>query len=150
VHSSVVQYQMWQGLRLVARDEATKGLAWWQKPELAKVPAETRERWRQGDEHLAAADALGLVRGPRIPRERSWVALAESRLDDSAAFLEEAIRQGPETSAMQFELAHVNVLRGKTEAAIQSLRRSIALHPHNLEARGLLVYVLSERTGDLK
>jgi ferredoxin/tetratricopeptide (TPR) repeat protein len=142
VHSAAVQYQSWQGFRLLQRDEAAKAAAWWQHPEaLAAIPAETRARWRAADAHLAAADRLGLVADARVPRGRRWSALAEGRLDDAIAHLREATRRLPSDPTSFRELGHVLMLRQEWVAAVAALREAIRLQPHavDVEAQAILV-----------
>jgi tetratricopeptide (TPR) repeat protein/ferredoxin len=139
-HSAAVQYHMLQGLRLLERDEATKSAVWWQKQEsLAKISPETRERWREGEEHLVLADRLGLVQDPRIPRERSWAALAGGRIPDAIALLSESVRRNPEAVNSLRDLAHMNMLRGDAAPAIESLREAIRLRPREVQSHMMLV-----------
>jgi tetratricopeptide (TPR) repeat protein len=144
LHSAAVQYQMFQGLRLAERDERIKHIVWWQRPELAQVPADVRERWRAAEGHLLAADRLGITADVRIPRERSWIALAEGRVNDSAAHLEEALRRRPDAVNNHRDLAHLNMLRGQPARAIEMLHEALRLRPHDVESRVMLVAVLVE------
>jgi tetratricopeptide (TPR) repeat protein/ferredoxin len=149
-HSAAVQYRMFQGLRMLERDEPAKEAAWWQNAErLAQIPAETWSRWRAGEAHLVAADAIGLVADARIPRERSWLALAERRLDDAAAHLREAVRRRPEAINSYRDLAHVSLLKSETEPAIEALHEALRIRPHDLQAHGMMVAAFIQK-GDLK
>jgi polyferredoxin/Flp pilus assembly protein TadD len=149
VQSAAVQWRTWQGLRLLERDEAVKHAVWWHdEAALAQIPPAAWDRWREGDQSLAAADGLGLVDDVRIPRERSWFALAQGRLDDAIALLREAIRRRPAAPNSYRDLAHIHLLRGEPQPAIDALRAAIRVRERDVEARGQLVMALIQK-GDV-
>jgi tetratricopeptide (TPR) repeat protein len=148
-HSAVVQALTWRGLDLAERDEPMKVAVWWQRRDvLDRFPADVRARWDAADAALLAADRAGLVPDVRIPRERSWLAMARGRLDDAAALLVEAVRRKPDAIATHRDLAHVHMLRADPKAALAAIAEAERVHPDDLQTRRLRVDALYQ-SGDL-
>ncbi len=77
-----------------------------------------------------------------------WNAYEEGRLQDAEALLEEAVKLSPAVADYQAALAEADSKLGREDAAIQHLKRAIALKPLDTEFRLDLAQILQRKGND--
>jgi len=105
---------------------------------------------RQGRIAQARATLEGIA--PRNERERVLVALrlasvylAAGRTDDAVGVLEEAWRQDPDSTQIQYDLAMLYERQGRMDAFEERLKRILEVEPDHANANNALGYTLADQ-----
>lgn len=109
-------------------------------------------RLRSGDEDSALRE-LDLLEGtastdPTVWLLRGEILLGRQDLAAAEAAFQEALNQDERLARAHAGLARVHLSRGRLDAAVRELRRSVQLEPRNAVGRGLLAGCLA-RVGDV-
>jgi tetratricopeptide (TPR) repeat protein len=106
-----------------SRDALQRAAALVQQGRLDDADQQARLALHDPDTRAVACSVLGAIR------------LQQKRLDESAAFLREAIRLEPRLLGAHLSLAQLYMLQAKPELAMSLFRRALALDPSNAAAR---------------
>jgi tetratricopeptide (TPR) repeat protein len=146
VDSAVVQYHMFQGLRLLQRDEAMKRLVWWQDPRLAEV---AMARGRLDEAATQLEDAIRRRPGAvNSYRDLAHVSLLRADTRRAIDALREAIRIRPHDVDAHAMLVAAYIQAHDLKSAIAEQRVSLE-SDRSPEARFRLASLLME-DGDVE
>ena len=104
-----------------------------QQGQFEQADREARRALSDPQTRAVAYSVLGIIR------------FQQRRLDDSAKFLQEAIRLDPRLLGAHLSLAEVYTLQGKQQRALTLFRRVLVLDPANVDARLALARVETEK-----
>jgi tetratricopeptide (TPR) repeat protein len=116
-----------------SRDALQKAAALVQQGRLDDADQQARLALHDPDTRAVACSVLGAIR------------LQQKRLDESAAFLREAIRLEPRLVGAHLSLAQLYTLQAKPELANGMYRRALELDPSNAAARAALAQLETQK-----